>query len=85
MSQFFTTTEAGQTFGACPRTTCKLVDSGQLRGFKLPGSKERRIAAEDLRAFLLKHDIPLIEFELMLASKIGHTEQMTVNRKLRQK
>lgn len=79
---FFTTAEVGRTFGGSPRTACKLIDSGQLRGFKIPGSACRRVASDDLRAFLLKSAIPLTEFELILASKQARRDRSAANKKL---
>lgn len=80
--RFFTSAEAARTFGASAHHASKLIDAGELRGFKMPGSNFRRVAADDLKSFLLKHDVPLAEFELILASKIAREEQSTINKKL---
>ncbi|MBE3070307.1 MAG: response regulator [Planctomycetes bacterium] len=42
-----------------PRTVSKWFDAGQLRGFKIPGSRDRRIPRESLVRFMRVHGIPL--------------------------
>jgi DNA-binding response OmpR family regulator len=37
----------------------KWFDSGQLRGYRIPGSKDRRIPVEQLIVFMRAHDMPL--------------------------
>ncbi|MCE5185969.1 MAG: helix-turn-helix domain-containing protein [Planctomycetaceae bacterium] len=52
----------GQVAGICnvaPRTVSKWFDSGQLKGYKIPGSKDRRIPYAELIRFLKLHDMPL--------------------------
>lgn len=38
-----------------PRMVAKWIDSGRLKGYKLPGSQDRRVLVEDLREFMDKH------------------------------
>jgi DNA-binding response OmpR family regulator len=42
-----------------PRTVSKWFDSGQLKGYKIPGSKDRRIPKQQLIKFMQLHGIPL--------------------------
>ena len=54
----YTTGEVARICHVAPRTVSKWVDSGQLRGYRIPGSRDRRIPAEHLLAFLRAHGIP---------------------------
>ncbi|HHT9125223.1 MAG TPA: response regulator [Candidatus Brocadiia bacterium] len=40
-------------------TVIKWIDSGMLKGFRIPGSKARRVARKDLLAFMVEHGMPL--------------------------
>lgn len=42
-----------------PRTVSKWFDTGQLRGYRIPGSKDRRIPVQALIRFMKAHGIPL--------------------------
>ena len=46
-----------------PRTAAKLVDSGRLGGYRIPGSKTRRVLQSELVAFVERNGLP----EAMLA------------------
>lgn len=55
----------GQVAGMCevaPRTVTKWVDTGLLKGYRLPGSKDRRIPHAILVAFLEHHGMPVPSF-----------------------
>lgn len=54
-----TTGEVAKICNVAPRTVSKWFDSGQLRGYRIPGSKDRRIPLNDLIAFMKSHGIPL--------------------------
>ena len=54
----FTTGEVAQISAVTKRTVIKWIDSGKLKGYRIPGSTHRRVAREDLTAFLKEHDIP---------------------------
>jgi len=55
----FTTGEAADICGLSQQTIIRCFDSGQLGGFRVPGSKFRRIPREQLIKFMREHDIPL--------------------------
>jgi excisionase family DNA binding protein len=40
-------------------TVIKWIDSDMLKGFRIPGSKARRVTKKDLLEFLVKHGMPL--------------------------
>jgi len=54
-----TTGEVAKICSVAPRTVSKWFDSGQLRGYRIPGSKDRRIPVEQLVRFMRAHEIPL--------------------------
>ncbi|MBN1845773.1 MAG: response regulator [Sedimentisphaerales bacterium] len=54
-----TTGEVAKICNVAPRTVSKWFDSGQLRGYRIPGSKDRRIPLSQLVRFMRAHGIPL--------------------------
>ena len=58
-----TTGEVAKICSVAPRTVSKWFDSGQLRGYRIPGSKDRRIPVEQLIRFMRGHGIPLNELD----------------------
>ena len=53
-----TTGEVAKICNVAPRTVSKWFDSGQLKGYRIPGSKDRRIPMSELLRFMKAHDIP---------------------------
>jgi excisionase family DNA binding protein len=54
-----TTGEVARICKVAPRTVSKWFDTGQLRGYRIPGSKDRRIPLSQLMRFMKAHGIPL--------------------------
>lgn len=54
-----TTGEVAKICNVAPRTVSKWFDSGSLKGYKIPGSKDRRIPVSQLVRFMKAHGIPL--------------------------
>ena len=54
-----TTGEVARICSVAPRTVSKWFDAGQLRGYRIPGSKDRRIPVEHLLRFMRAHGMPL--------------------------
>lgn len=54
-----TTGEVAKICNVAPRTVSKWFDSGQLKGYRIPGSKDRRIPMSNLMQFMKAHGIPL--------------------------
>ncbi|MGB2819538.1 MAG: helix-turn-helix domain-containing protein [Phycisphaerae bacterium] len=54
-----TTGEVARICRVAPRTVSKWFDTGKLRGYRIPGSRDRRIPLQQLIAFMRAHDIPL--------------------------
>jgi len=59
----FTTGQVARICKVAPRTVSKWFDSGRLRGYRIPGSQDRRIPRDHLIRFLKDHDMPLGELE----------------------
>ncbi len=53
-----TTGEVAKICNVAPRTVSKWFDSGQLKGYRIPGSKDRRIPADELVQFMRLHNMP---------------------------
>ncbi|MCS7270725.1 MAG: response regulator, partial [Gemmataceae bacterium] len=58
MKTVFTTGEAAKICKVSQQTIIRCFDSGQLKGFRVPGSKFRRIPREALYKFMKDHGIP---------------------------
>ncbi|MFG0305465.1 MAG: response regulator [Phycisphaerales bacterium JB040] len=54
-----TTGEVAKICNVAPRTVSKWFDSGQLKGYRIPGSKDRRIPVAELYRFMKAHNIPM--------------------------
>ena len=54
-----TTGQVAEICQVAPRTVSKWFDSGELKGYRVPGSKDRRIPVNDLIRFLRRHGMPL--------------------------
>ncbi len=54
-----TTGEVAKICNVASRTVSKWFDSGQLRGYRIPGSKDRRIPVSSLIKFMKNHGIPM--------------------------
>lgn len=54
-----TTGQVAKICNVAPRTVSKWFDSGQLRGYRIPGSKDRRIPLDQLVRFMQAHGMPL--------------------------
>jgi excisionase family DNA binding protein len=59
----FTTGQVAKICKVAPRTVSKWFDSGRLRGYRIPGSQDRRIPREALIRFLKEYGMPLGELE----------------------
>ena len=54
-----TTGEVAKICNVAPRTVSKWFDSGALTGYRIPGSKDRRIPLTQLIRFMKHHGMPL--------------------------
>ncbi len=61
--QVYTTGEAAEVCKVSQQTIIRCFDSGRLKGFRVPGSRFRRIPREELIRFMRDNDIPVDELE----------------------
>lgn len=61
--RIFTTGEAAVACGLSQQTIIRCFDSGRISGFKVPGSKFRRIPRDELIRFMRANNIPLDSIE----------------------
>src|SRR5262245_58326236 len=57
--EVLTTGEVAKICNVAPRTVSKWFDSGALKGYRIPGSRDRRIPTSELMKFMKAHGIPL--------------------------
>ncbi len=53
-----TTGDVAKICNVAPRTVSKWFDSGQLKGYRIPGSKDRRIPVNELIRFMKQNNMP---------------------------
>jgi two-component system OmpR family response regulator len=63
IKSLFTTGEAAGVCNVSQQTIIRCFDAGRLKGFRIPGSKFRRIPRESLVAFMRENGIPSDNFE----------------------
>ncbi len=68
-----TTGEVAKICHVAPRTVSKWFDTGALTGYRIPGSKDRRIPLNQLIRFMKQHGMPLNGL------MTGHTRIMIVD------
>jgi excisionase family DNA binding protein len=61
--RIFTTGEAAAVCKVSQQTIIRCFDAGRLQGFRVPGSKFRRIPREELMRFMKANNIPLEALE----------------------
>jgi len=60
----FTTGEVAEICNVSQQTVIRCFDSGRLRGFRVPGSRFRRIPRDSLIQFMKENGIPLKQLEV---------------------
>lgn len=60
----FTTGEVADICGISQQTVIRCFDNGKLQGFRVPGSRFRRIPREALIKFMKEHNIPLDRLDM---------------------
>ncbi len=63
MKSVYTTGEVAEICKVSQQTVIRCFDSGKLRGFRVPGSRFRRIPRESLLQFMKENAIPLDNLE----------------------
>lgn len=63
LKTIFTTGEVAKICNLSQQTIIRCFDNGRLRGYRVPGSKFRRIPRDALIQFMKEHSIPLDQLE----------------------
>lgn len=58
-----TTGQVAQICRVAPRTVTKWFDSGQLKGYRIPGGRDRRIPVSELLRFMKSNNMPTDQLE----------------------
>lgn len=58
MKSILTTGEVAKICKVAPRTVSKWIDTGILSGYRLPGSKDRRVESKNLLDFMKRNKMP---------------------------
>jgi excisionase family DNA binding protein len=53
------TSQIAKMLSVSPNMVVKWIDSGMLAGWKVPGSKHRRVSQKTVAEFAKRYDIPL--------------------------
>jgi len=61
--ELYTTGEAADLCNLSQQTIIRCFDSGRLRGFRIPGSKFRKIPRDSLMKFMKENSIPIINLQ----------------------
>ena len=59
VGNILTTGQCAKLCGVTPRDVAKWFDSGRLRGYRIPGSQDRRVPKEYLLRFLREQGMPI--------------------------
>jgi excisionase family DNA binding protein len=57
--EVLTTGEVAKICNVAPRTVSKWFDTGSLKGYRIPGSRDRRIPTSELIRFMKAHSMPI--------------------------
>lgn len=68
----YTTGQIAGLLACNPRTVAKWIDSGRLKGYRLPFSRDRRVPLAELIRFFRQHEIPVPPELTTLATEDGH-------------
>lgn len=55
----YTTGDVSRLFGVAPRTVGKWMEKGLLKGYRIPGTMDRRFTPQNVRDFAREHGLPL--------------------------
>lgn len=69
--------QVAQILRCSQQSAIRAIDSGAIKGFRLPGSRFRRVMAKDLREYMAKNNLPLDRMEAY-EQKNGLAEKQAV-------
>jgi excisionase family DNA binding protein len=64
LKEILTTGQVADICKVAPRTVTKWFDCGRLKGYKIPGSRDRRIPLSELVKFMKEYGIPTDQLDL---------------------
>jgi two-component system, OmpR family, response regulator len=64
LKNVFTTGEVAEICSLSQQTVIRCFDNGRLRGYRVPGSRFRRIPRDALIQFMKEHNIPLDQLDM---------------------
>ena len=70
MKNLFTTGEAAEICNISQQTIIRCFDSGKLDGFRIPGSRFRRIPRDNLIKFMKENGIPMDNLVMKAAGRV---------------
>jgi excisionase family DNA binding protein len=87
MKRVLTTGQCARLCKVAARTVSAWIDSGRLRGYRIPGSKARRVPADELVRFCREHGLPTddilgdVEFRVLLIGDVPDLDGEFVTRR----
>ena len=77
----FTTGQVAKICKVAPKTVARWFDSGRLKGYRIPGTNDRRFTREFLIRFIKEHGMPLgdLENEVMIKVLIVSEDQVLID------
>lgn len=66
----FTSGEVAALCRVASRTVSKWFDSGRLKGYRIPGSQDRRFLREEVIRFIQDNNLPMLELEKGLGYRV---------------
>lgn len=66
----YTTGDVARICQVAPRTVSKWFDTGRLKGYRIPGSLDRRIPRDSLIEFMRAHGMPLGELSAKASGRV---------------
>lgn len=61
MTSSYTTGDVARLCRVTKRTVITWIDGGKLQGYRIPGSRHRRVTADALKEFLRRHKMPRLD------------------------
>jgi excisionase family DNA binding protein len=69
----YTTSMIAKICKVSAKTVCNWIDKGKLKGYRLPGSQDRRATHEDLAAFIQANGLPNFLADTDLIERLTQT------------
>lgn len=80
--EVLTTGDVARICNVAPRTVAKWFDRGELKGYRIPGSRDRRVPLHELLSFMKKHGIPTDDLETPIINILIYEQDAAFRRGL---